>query len=115
MQCLRSDGILVCQLQRVVCEEIDQESTTQEFQQRWKRGEGSYCDPDMPQKIQHNFCTTIKDEAMQRVQVFVDKPPKYFTESANLGKAINEALDLPMLARYVPCDPLPTPVSTVDC
>ena len=33
------------------------------------------------------------------MRVYEEKPPVYFTDSAGLGKAINDALALPLLAR----------------
>ena len=47
----------------------------------------------------NKFIASIKEEAATRVRVYEEKPPVYFTDSAGLGKAINDALALPLLAR----------------
>ena len=76
-----------------MCDEIDAEAETDQFKQRVEADEcSSYRHRD-------NFITSIKEEAATRVRVYEEKPPVYFTDSAGLGKAINDALALPLLAR----------------
>ena len=83
------------QLERVVCDEIDAEAETDQFKQR--------VEEDAAFKVNYayrdKFIASIKEEAATRVRVYEEKPPVYFTDSAGLGKAINDALALPLLAR----------------
>lgn len=79
------------QLERVVCDEIDAEAETDQFKQRVEADDCSWDRDD--------FIASIKEEAATRVRVYEEKPPVYFTDSAGLGKAINDALALPLLAR----------------
>ena len=79
------------QLERVVCDEIDAEAETDQFKQRVA--------PDKCSNWRDEFIASIKEEAATRVRVYEEKPPVYFTDSAGLGKAINDALALPLLAR----------------
>ena len=79
------------QLERVVCDEIDAEAETDQFKQRVAA--------DVDWNWRDKFITSIKEEAATRVRVYEEKPPVYFTDSAGLGKAINDALALPLLAR----------------
>ena len=79
------------QLERVVCDEIDAEAETDQFKQRVAADSCSHRRDD--------FIASIKEEAATRVRVYEEKPPVYFTDSAGLGKAINDALALPLLAR----------------
>ena len=74
-----------------MCDEIDAEAETDQFKQRVKADRAS-C-------YRNEFITSIKKEAATRVRVYEEKPPVYFTDSAGLGKAINDALALPLLAR----------------
>lgn len=82
------------QLERVVCDEIDAEAETDQFKQRVEEDSFGY---DRDDRVR--FITSIKEEAATRVRVYEEKPPVYFTDSAGLGKAINDALALPLLAR----------------
>ena len=79
------------QLERVVCDEIDAEAETDQFKQR--------VEADVAFSYRDDFIASIKEEAATRVRVYEEKPPVYFTDSAGLGKAINDALALPLLAR----------------
>jgi hypothetical protein len=79
------------QLERVVCDEIDAEAETDQFKQRVEADKESWA--------RNDFIASIKKEAATRVRVYEEKPPVYFTDSAGLGKAINDALALPLLAR----------------
>ena len=82
------------QLERVVCDEIDAEAETDQFKQRVE------ADKESSKSFWRNeFIASIKKEAATRVRVYEEKPPVYFTDSAGLGKAINDALALPLLAR----------------
>ena len=74
-----------------MCDEIDAEAETDQFKQRVAADDKSYC--------RDEFIASIKEEAATRVRVYEEKPPVYFTDSAGLGKAINDALALPLLAR----------------
>ena len=74
-----------------MCDEIDAEAETDQFKQR--------VEDDSWSAYRDNFITSIKEEAATRVRVYEEKPPVYFTDSAGLGKAINDALALPLLAR----------------
>jgi len=80
------------QLERVVCDEIDAEAEADQFKQRV----AADCSPS---SWRDEFIASIKEEAATRVRVYEEKPPVYFTDSAGLGKAINDALALPLLAR----------------
>ena len=82
------------QLERVVCDEIDAEAETDQFKQRVEADKESFKSP-----WRNEFIASIKKEAATRVRVYEEKPPVYFTDSAGLGKAINDALALPLLAR----------------
>lgn len=81
------------QLERVVCDEIDAEAETDQFKQR------VVADKASANHWRNKFIASIKEEAATRVRVYEEKPPVYFTDSAGLGKAINDALALPLLAR----------------
>ena len=74
-----------------MCDEIDAEAETDQFKQRVA--------PDKCSNWRDEFIASIKEEAATRVRVYEEKPPVYFTDSAGLGKAINDALALPLLAR----------------
>ena len=74
-----------------MCDEIDAEAETDQFKQRVLS--------DRESTYRNDFITSIKKEAATRVRVYEEKPPVYFTDSAGLGKAINDALALPLLAR----------------
>ena len=74
-----------------MCDEIDAEAETDQFKQRVAADRASFA--------RDNFIMSIKEEAATRVRVYEEKPPVYFTDSAGLGKAINDALALPLLAR----------------
>ena len=74
-----------------MCDEIDAEAETDQFKQR--------VEDDSWSNYRDNFIASIKEEAATRVRVYEEKPPVYFTDSAGLGKAINDALALPLLAR----------------
>ena len=74
-----------------MCDEIDAEAETDQFKQR--------VEADSLSNYRNEFITSIKEEAATRVRVYEEKPPVYFTDSAGLGKAINDALALPLLAR----------------
>ena len=84
------------QLERVVCDEIDAEAETDQFKQRVEADE---CSRHHRSLARDRFIASIKEEAATRVRVYEEKPPVYFTDSAGLGKAINDALALPLLAR----------------
>ena len=75
-----------------MCDEIDAEAETDQFKQRVEAD-------DCLSWVRNEFITSIKKEAATRVRVYEEKPPVYFTDSAGLGKAINDALALPLLAR----------------
>ena len=75
-----------------MCDEIDAEAETDQFKQRVAADRS-------PSLYRGDFITSIKEEAATRVRVYEEKPPVYFTDSAGLGKAINDALALPLLAR----------------
>ena len=77
-----------------MCDEIDAEAETDQFKQRVEADSFGYDRDD-----RDRFITSIKEEAATRVRVYEEKPPVYFTDSAGLGKAINDALALPLLAR----------------
>ena len=74
-----------------MCDEIDAEAETDQFKQR--------VEADAQDDWRNEFIASIKEEAATRVRVYEEKPPVYFTDSAGLGKAINDALALPLLAR----------------
>ena len=74
-----------------MCDEIDAEAETDQFKQR--------VEADRVSHWRDVFIASIKKEAATRVRVYEEKPPVYFTDSAGLGKAINDALALPLLAR----------------
>ena len=74
-----------------MCDEIDAEAETDQFKQRVAA--------DKYPEDRDEFIASIKEEAATRVRVYEEKPPVYFTDSAGLGKAINDALALPLLAR----------------
>ena len=74
-----------------MCDEIDAEAETDQFKQRVKADKESWA--------RDRFIASIKEEAATRVRVYEEKPPVYFTDSAGLGKAINDALALPLLPR----------------
>ena len=74
-----------------MCDEIDAEAETDQFKQRVEADDCSW--------FRNHFIASIKKEAATRVRVYEEKPPVYFTDSAGLGKAINDALALPLLAR----------------
>ena len=76
-----------------MCDEIDAEAETDQFKQRVAADSRSLS------SFRDRFITSIKEEAATRVRVYEEKPPVYFTDSAGLGKAINDALALPLLAR----------------
>ena len=77
-----------------MCDEIDAEAETDQFKQRVE------ADKESSKSFWRNeFIASIKKEAATRVRVYEEKPPVYFTDSAGLGKAINDALALPLLAR----------------
>ena len=78
-----------------MCDEIDAEAETDQFKQRVEADGYSF----MGEEYRNKFITSIKEEAATRVRVYEEKPPVYFTDSAGLGKAINDALALPLLAR----------------
>ena len=84
------------QLERVVCDEIDAEAETDQFKQRVEEDSSSQA---RKSHWRDEFIASIKEEAATRVRVYEEKPPVYFTDSAGLGKAINDALALPLLAR----------------
>jgi len=81
-------------LHRLTCEEIENSAQTDRFKKRvaadtyWNKSE--YSD---------KLIASIKEEAAMRVRVYEEKAPVYFTVNANLGKAISDALALPLLAR----------------
>ena len=77
-----------------MCDEIDAEAETDQFKQRVEADRWSNYRDD-----RDKFIASIKKEAATRVRVYEEKPPVYFTDSAGLGKAINDALALPLLAR----------------
>ena len=83
------------QLERVVGEDIDRSAETDEFKQRVEK-DGWLEDRDL-------FIESFKKEAATRVRVYEAKPAAFFTDNDNLGKAVNDALDLPLLAMYVCC------------
>ena len=74
-----------------MCDEIDAEAETDQFKQRVAADKFS--------QVRDDFIRSFKEEAATRVRVYEEKPPVYFTDSAGLGKAINDALALPLLAR----------------
>ena len=78
-------------LEGVVREYADHAAASDVFEERVKK--------DKHPEDRDRLVASIKKEVATRVQVYEEKPPAYFTESANLGKAVNDALDLPLLAR----------------
>ena len=77
-------------------EDIDRSAGTDEFKQRVAQDNTKEENKGM---WRDKFIASIKNEAARRVGVYEGKPPAFFTDNDNLGKAVNDALNLPLLAR----------------